>query len=103
MIDLERFYHLEQEFGYGVPNQKTMKTELSDNANKPVYPDPMRGAEQSYVNQSPHELNQGLTKRELFAMSAMQAMVQFGSWDIKDEIARRAVGYADELLKALDK
>lgn len=24
MIDLERFYHLEQEFGYGVPNQKQM-------------------------------------------------------------------------------
>lgn len=72
-----------------------------ENASQPIYPDPMRGAEQSFTNQSPHELPTGLTKREYFAGLAMQGMA---SSDLTyEDIAHDAVKMADALLKELDK
>lgn len=93
------------------------------NGNLPVYPDPMRGAEPSIVNQSPYELPEGLTKREYFAAMAMQGIIagiyggggdnyqrQLNEWKIDNgpltlvgtALAKDALGYADELLKALE-
>lgn len=72
-----------------------------ENGNHPIYPDPMRGAEQSFTNQSPHELPTGLTKREYFAGLAMQGMAMS---DLKyEDIAHDAVKMADALFKELDK
>jgi hypothetical protein len=83
-----------------------MKTE---NGSKPAYPDPMRGAEQSISNQTPEKLGQGLTKREMFAMAAMQGLCgpeyqasESHSYDKADRVARQAVRLADELLKHLE-
>lgn len=45
----------------------------------------------------------GLTKREYFAAMAMQKMVDFGSWDIREEVIKRSLDFADELLKQLEK
>lgn len=44
----------------------------------------------------------GLTKREYFAGLAMQKMIDFGSWDIREEIIKRSIDFADELLKQLE-
>lgn len=49
-----------------------MKTENKKPSNPSVYPDPMRGAEQSYSNQSPWQLESGMTLRDEIAMRAMQ-------------------------------
>lgn len=58
------------------------------------------------------KFNSGLTKREMFAMHAMQAMltsefaVNFNGDSLPDEndtLCKRAVHYADELLKELEK
>lgn len=40
---------------------------------QPAFPDPMRGAEQSILNQSPHQLPDGQTIRELFAKDILCA------------------------------
>lgn len=71
------------------------------NENQPIYPDPMRGAEQSFSNQSPHELPMGLTKREYFTGLAMQGMAMSG---LKfEDIAHDAVKMADAVLAELEK
>jgi hypothetical protein len=42
--------------------------------NPSVYPDPMRGAKQSFLNHSPWQLETGMTLRDYFANSAMQGL-----------------------------
>lgn len=77
-----------------------------ENGKQPIYPDPMRGAEQSFSNQSPHELPMGLTKREYFAGIAMQGWIACqheGFTGEPDSIALRAVKCADALLAELRK
>jgi hypothetical protein len=69
-----------------------------------LFPDPMRGAEQSYSNQTPWNLESGATLRDYFANSAMQGIVSNSSvFGVKtmynDDIARLAYSIADELLK----
>ena len=54
-----------------------MKTENTKPNNPSVYPDPMRGAEQSFSNQSPWQLESGMTLRDHFANSAMQALLNY--------------------------
>lgn len=72
-----------------------------ENGKQPIYPDPMRGAEQSFTNQSPHDLSMGLTKREYFAGLAMQGLVdRHINYEV---VAEYAVEYADALLKELDR
>ena len=44
-------------------------------SNPSLFPDPMRGAEQSYSNQSPWQLDTGATLRDFFANSAMQSII----------------------------
>tara|TARA_R110000772_G_scaffold145504_1_gene255452 strand:- start:11869 stop:12171 length:303 start_codon:yes stop_codon:yes gene_type:complete len=46
-----------------------------NNSYQAIHPDPMRGAEQSILNQNPHDLDKGLTKREYFASIAMQGII----------------------------
>lgn len=94
--------------------------------NDTVYPDPMRGAEQSIHNQTPDKEQQGLTKREYFAAMAISgltvpAIVSGNIWqrirqfftgnNIKplqlrgveyDKIAQNVVRIADELVIALN-
>ena len=79
---------------------------MTQNADKPAYPDPMRGAEQSYTNQSPWELQTGLTKREYFAAMAMQGLLSnlkaLRDMGFKDsEIPEFAIIQANELLNML--
>lgn len=84
----------------------------TDNRNKPAFPDPMRGAEQSYSNQTPHNLDTGLTKREMFAMAAMQGIIAGFDPESKcngcyipsceyPTLMKQATQIADELLKQL--
>ena len=77
------------------------------NANKPAMPVNLDGHEW----QVPTDFD-GLTKREMFAMHAMQAMltskfvVDFNGDSLPDEndtLCERAVHYADALLKELEK
>jgi hypothetical protein len=67
-----------------------------NNADKPAYPAVNAG------NDQPSFYEAGLTKREYFAAMAMQKMVDFGNYDIKEEVIRRAIGFADELVKQLE-
>jgi hypothetical protein len=71
------------------------------NGKRPIYPDPMRGTEQSFMNQSPHELPIGLTKREYFAGLAMQGISAF---NLPYEMtAEQSVKLADAILAELEK
>lgn len=75
-----------------------------ENGNNPIYPDPMRGAEQSFTNQSPHELLTGLTKREYFAGLAMNGYLSCIDVDATmEEVARYSAKQADLLLAELNK
>lgn len=51
-----------------------------------------------------HNVNTGITKRELFAMAAMQGFAsKHQSWLAFDELASYSVKAADALIKALNK
>jgi hypothetical protein len=75
------------------------------NGKQPIYPDPMRGTEQSFMNQSPHELPIGLTKREYFAGLAMQGWIanqQDGYTLHPETMAMISAQCADALLAELE-
>lgn len=78
------------------------------NADQPINPDPMRGAEQTYSNQNPYEHPTGLTKREYFVGLAMQGLLSNNlivdgcEHDSMKWIAEHAILQADELLKQLE-
>ena len=74
---------------------------MDDNRNAPAYP---CGQDVTMGLWKPET---GLTKREMFALSAMQGLManaspKFGG-SASDSVAHTAVRYADELLKALEK
>jgi hypothetical protein len=83
------------------------------NGKEPIYPDPMRGAEQSFTNQTPHDLPIGLTKREYFAIHILSGMnangmttqegVQPPYCMLIEERVKYAVEQADALLAELEK
>ncbi|MCT4181834.1 hypothetical protein HZP54_17985 [Elizabethkingia anophelis] len=76
-----------------------------DYAEEPIYPDPMRGAEQSYTNQTPSDLPTGLSKKEYYAGLAMQGILasdNSSEWIKPEELAKKSIQYADELLKQLE-
>lgn len=50
-----------------------------------------------------HHIFPGLTKRELFAMAAMQGLRSTGDYSDRHEVARIAVAQADALLAELAK
>lgn len=73
--------------------------------NDMVFPDPARGAQQSYDNQAPMGLETGLTKREYFAAKAMQGILTMfsASGNDKEALSSMAVEMADALIIALNK
>jgi hypothetical protein len=103
-------------FLHPLQNNKTM-----ENKNKPAYPsiDPKGGV--TWTNsrgETVHEpsISPGLSKREIFAMAAMQGFLsnpsivshsKFESSDLTDDVMMTgycsfAIKYTDELLKQLD-
>lgn len=76
------------------------------NANLPASPIEING----FGHYAP-EVFSGLTKREMFAMHAMQSMLSSkyvndfnaGDADLNIDLCAKAVGYADALLKELEK
>ncbi len=75
-------------------------------SNPSLFPDPMRGAEQSYSNQTPWNLESGATLRDYFANSAMQGMISntslydFTSLPAFQTLAKESYLIADAMLKA---
>ena len=71
-----------------------------------VYPDPMRGAEQSYSNQNPYSLQTGLNIRDYFASKAMQGIISspnYGIFDVTNDVhiptIEQCYKIADAMLK----
>tara|TARA_R110000824_G_scaffold6935_8_gene31817 strand:+ start:6963 stop:7211 length:249 start_codon:yes stop_codon:yes gene_type:complete len=79
-----------------------MKTE-----NPQAFPDPMRGAEQTIYNQTPHDLSEGMTLRDYFAAKALSIIPTIANsfyqnietWEAND-YARESYKIADAMLKA---
>ena len=71
--------------------EKNNSPEKHPNPQRPAYP----------TNNRMFSSAQGLSKREYFAGLAMQKMIEFGSWDIREEVIKRSIDFADELLKQL--
>ena len=57
---------------------------------------------EGYFTQKGHVLSTGLTKREVFAMSAMQALLASGLLVGVENTTDTAITQADDLLLALD-
>jgi hypothetical protein len=74
-----------------------------ENKHQPAFPDPLRGANQSFTNQAPENEPMGLTKREYFAAMALQGLVQRVDRDKMNLAAQWAVKAADDLLAELEK
>lgn len=73
---------------------------------EPAFPDPMRGAESSVINQSPHELHTGMSIRTYLAGQAMIGLLANPNFDPMGSmipIAEQAVLSADELIAQLEK
>ena len=71
------------------------------NSDLPVYPDPMRAAEQSILNQTPDQLPTGLTKREYFIGQALTGLLSDYQVTAQNA-AKYAIEAADEILKRLE-
>jgi hypothetical protein len=70
---------------------------MSKNGNKPAF------AAATYISSTQQLATQeGLTKREIFAMAAMQGFLSSGKWSGEDETTEKAVLVADKLLKQLE-
>lgn len=76
---------------------------METKANDMINADPMRGAEQSIVNQSPYELETGLTKREHFASMAMQGLLCYNSVTNHSLLMVVAVEIEDRLIEELNR
>lgn len=69
-----------------------------------AYPDPMRGADSSFINQDPSSNQSGLSKREYFAAMATIGILSSGRVNVVDsDISRYSVEHADALIEALNK
>lgn len=83
---------------------------MKNQDNLKAFPDPMRGAEQSFVNQSPEKLNSGMDLRDYFAAKAMQALVskegRYGFHNNQEDfedLPMYAYSMADAMLKERNK
>ena len=73
------------------------------NADMPAMPVDYN-AKQGIALEGKLEVGSGLTKREIFAMNAMQGLLSRGAWSNKvSSIANDAVRHADALLAELEK
>lgn len=83
------------------------------NPNDPAFPDPIRGGEYGYHNQSPRREPMGLTIRAELAARAMQGLLSASSIRVETgraleaedvwHIAKEAVMCADALIAELNK
>lgn len=73
---------------------------MIQNSRQPAFPDPRRGVSGS-IGET------GLSKRELLAGMAMQGFLAsyagVGTVPNRELVAEKSIGYADELLKQLEK
>jgi len=68
--------------------------------NPQAFPDPMRGTESSVTNQSPNDLDTGMTLRDYFAAKAMQGIIaHFGFRESDEGLSKSSYKVADEMLK----
>lgn len=80
---------------------------------KLAFPDPLRGGEQSVLNQTPHNEDDGMTLRDYFASKLINKIIEFDSDGYKmihsntgnldnlfDSSARTAYRIADAMLRA---
>lgn len=81
-----------------------------NNSNEPAFPVTVDLSNASLSQMAAKMLgNHGLTKRELFAMAAMQGMLSamdgwgYGGNEHYGDVAKYSVKYADALLKELNK
>jgi hypothetical protein len=79
-----------------------------ENKNQPAFPDTMRAAPQSYLNQYPEQWPTGMTKRELVAAMALQGILAkshatdgMTEHEVKS-ITADSILFADELLTQLE-
>jgi len=81
---------------------------MTKNADKPAYPSGEAYRSQSipggdWVECKKGALHNGLTKREMFAMAAMQGLcAHSGDYHTFADMASDAVNYADAVLKMLE-
>jgi len=81
---------------------------MTKNADKPAYPSGEAYKSQSipggdWVECKKGALHNGLTKREMFAMAAMQGLcAHSGDYHTFADMASDAVNYADAVLKMLE-
>lgn len=73
--------------------------------NPSVYPDPMRGAEQSFHNQDPGANETGMTLRDYFAAKAMLGRLtsnpnSYGGYATLEDLADVSYEIADAMLEA---
>ena len=81
---------------------------MTKNADKPAYPSGEAYKSQSipggdWVECKKGALHNGLTKREMFAMAAMQGILTRSANTDRSSIARYSVEYADALLTELER
>lgn len=76
-------------------------------ADQPAFPDPLRGAESSIINQSPHTLPTGMTMKQYYAGQAMMGLLGCdfvgNTGQPAGNIAKTAVEHADALIAELSK
>ena len=76
-----------------------------NNADQPAYPTPIAQGENGIVMDTTEysAINGGLTKREMFAMSAMQGILSWEGYKpfLRREVSIAALKQADALLKEL--
>lgn len=71
-----------------------------------VYPDPLRGAEQSFTNQAPETQQTGITLRQYYAGLAMQgiiSMMEKVPSGVYKRTAENALLFSDALIEELNK
>lgn len=73
------------------------------NGNQPAYPIVVETATFPDSGKKEYGIHNGISKREMFAMAAMQGMCHQYLRTQKEELAKHAIEFADELLSELEK
>lgn len=68
-----------------------------------VFPDPMRGADQSFVNQNPENLPSGIDLRTHMTIEFYKVLLgRIGAGMTKKEMAFQAIAHADVVISVLN-
>jgi hypothetical protein len=74
---------------------------MTENGNKPAYPK-IKTFKNFQQGETTVDSSNGMTKREAFALAAMQGMLSSGTDMNSGDLIYKSVQMADELLKALE-